>query len=60
MSICKQCALSADKFSENVKQWGYDAAVSAAKDYIYFHTQCEYVDCYCQHKIEKGAYVRDK
>jgi len=60
MSICRKCTEAADIFKMNVDNYGYDAAVSAAKDYIYFHTQCEYVDCYCQHKIEKGAYVRDK
>jgi hypothetical protein len=60
VSTCKECALAADIFTENVKQYGFDAASSAAKDHIYWHTKCEYVDCYCQHKIEKGAYVRDK
>lgn len=59
MSICKQCALSADVFAQNLKNYGYDAAFTAVVSKG-IHTDCEYVDCYCQHTIEKGAYVRDK
>ncbi len=59
MSICKQCALSADVFAQNVKEWGYDAAIHTGLGKVLHHTECEYVDCYCQHKIEKGAYARD-
>jgi hypothetical protein len=59
MSTCRQCALAADLFYENVKQWGWDAAASTVKDHIFFHKLCQYVDCYCQHRIEKVDYARD-
>ena len=60
MSTCKTCADVADIFAENVKQWGWDAATSRMLPSIMQHTGCEYVDCYCQHKIDKVEYVRDK
>ncbi len=60
MSICKHCAESADVFAQNVKEWGYDAAISTGLGKVLHHTECQFKDCYCQHTIEKGAYVRDK
>jgi hypothetical protein len=60
MSTCKTCADIADVFATNVKNWGYDAATTRMPDSIRKHTGCEYVDCYCQHTIEKAEYVRDK
>jgi hypothetical protein len=60
VSTCKTCAVAADIFSQNVKEWGFDAAIHTGIAKILYHTDCEFVDCYCQHTIDKAEYVRDK
>lgn len=60
MSICKTCLVAADIWADNVKQWGYEASIDTGIPKILYHTDCEYVDCYCQHTIDKAEYVRNK
>jgi len=60
MGICRACSDTADIFATNVKNWGFDAATSRMPESIRKHSNCEYVDCYCQHTIEKVEYVRNK
>jgi hypothetical protein len=59
VSTCKQCAVSADIFAQNVKNWGFDAAMTKILPSVLEHTYCEYKDCYCQHTIDRIEYARD-
>lgn len=59
MSTCKQCAVAADVFSDNVKNYGIDAALASGHPNVMYHNFCEYIDCYCQHTIDRVEYARD-
>jgi len=56
--ICKSCSAAADILLLNIKEWGWDAATTHMPDSISKHSNCEYVDCYCQHTIEAVEYAR--